>query len=316
MRIAMILTAIVPGGDGKMFTLDSQREQLAWMFADHLEDRGDSYELLDVDDIAIVQRGPTRLFHRGKELVQKNRVYAPTPFSVCQARERKLANIYHVLLERGLPILNRSFAASPELEVNKSVMQAVVADLDIPCVSSMDLMPHMAPEDLLTTARMLGFDFPIILKPNRMSNGVGILRCHGPPDFIEKTRLIQMLKADYLLQDFVPHSGDLRIFLSQESLLGHKFRGPKSGDFRCGGPDYRQVAVPPQVEAWSLRIAERCDADYVTVDWLVTSTGFVFHEMCSTLGSFIGVPRDSKNRIANAILDIGRRKLAAASTKA
>ena len=309
----MILTAIVPGGDGKMFTLDSQRDQLAWMFDKELRERGDTYEIFDVDDVALVQRGRTGLFHRGEELDPTGRVYAPTPISVCPVRERKLANIYHVLSERGLPLLNRSFAASPELELNKSVMQAVVADLDIPCIPSMDLAPYAWPEDLLSATRAFGFGFPMLLKPNRLSNGVGIMRCDGATDFIEKVRLIQMLKADYLLQEFVPHSGDLRIFLSRDSLFGHKYRGPKEGDFRCGGPDYRQVTISPQVEEWSLRIAKRCDADYVTVDWLVTSTGFVFHEMCSTLGSFIGVPEETRTRLANAILDIGRRKLAAAS---
>jgi ribosomal protein S6--L-glutamate ligase len=309
----MILTAIVPGGDGKAFTLESQREQFASMFGEQLRQRGDTYEIFDVDDLALVQRGRTCFFHRGEELDPTGRVYAPTPISICPVRERKLANIYHVLAERGLPLLNRSFAASSELEVNKSVMQALVADLDIPCVPSMDLAPYMPPDDLLSAANAFGFSFPMILKPNRLSNGVGILRCDGRPDFIEKVRLIQMLKIDYLLQEFVPHSGDLRIFLSRDRLFGHKFRGPKDGDFRCGGPDYRQIAVPAHVENWSLRIAERCDADYVTIDWLVTSTGFLFHEMCSTLGAFIGVPEETKVRIANEILDIGHRKLAASS---
>jgi ribosomal protein S6--L-glutamate ligase len=311
----MILTAIVPGGDGKTFTLDSQREQLAWMFEEHLRERGDTYEIFDVDDITLVQRGRTRLFHKGEELDPTGRVYAPTPISVCPVRERKLANIYHVLSELGLPLLNRSFAASSELELNKSVMQAVVGDLDIPCILSMDLAPYVAPEDLLEFAKNFGFGFPMILKPNRLSNGVGILRCDGPPDFVEKVRLIQMLKADYLLQEFVPHSGDLRIFLSRDTLFGHKFRGPKADDFRCGGPDYRQISVPAQVEEWSLHIAERCDADYITIDWLETGTGYVFHEMCSTLGAFIGVPEDTKIRIVNAILDIGHRKLATASSR-
>ena len=36
----MILTAIVAGGDGKIFTVDVQREQLGWMFADELRERG------------------------------------------------------------------------------------------------------------------------------------------------------------------------------------------------------------------------------------------------------------------------------------
>ena len=74
----------------------------------------------------------------------------------------------------------------------------------------------------------------------------------------------------------------LRIFLSKDSLFGHKFRGPKDGDFRCGGPDYRQIAVASQVEEWSLRIAERCDADYLTIDWLVTGT------QMPSVGDFLG----------------------------
>ena len=88
------------------------------------------------------------------------RVYSPSPISLCPVRERKLANLYHVLAERGLPLLNRSFSASPELELNKSVMQAVIADLEIPCVPSMDVVPHISPEDLLLFAKTLDFSFP------------------------------------------------------------------------------------------------------------------------------------------------------------
>lgn len=314
MKGSMILTAIVPGGDGKIFVLETQREQLAEMFGAELKSRGDTYDIFDLDDIAVVQRGRTRFLHRGEEIDPTGRVYAPTPISVCPVRERKLANIYHVLAEQGFPLLNRSFAASSELELNKSVMQALVADLDLPCVPSMDLAPYAQPEDVLSAALSLGFSFPMILKPNRLSNGVGILRCDARPDFIEKVRLVQMLKFDYLLQDFVPHSGDLRIFLSRDAIFGHKFRGPKDSDFRCGGPDYRQVEIPALVREWSLRIAARCDADYVTLDWLVTDRGYVFHEMCSTLGAFIGVPEETRSRLSNAILDIGRKKLAASAT--
>ena len=58
---------------------------------EQLRERGDTYEMFDLDDIALVQRGRTRLFHKGEEINPKGRVYAPTPFSVCPARERKLA---------------------------------------------------------------------------------------------------------------------------------------------------------------------------------------------------------------------------------
>jgi glutathione synthase/RimK-type ligase-like ATP-grasp enzyme len=313
----MILTAIIACGDGMGFTVDREYEELAAMFGEELRDRGDTYEVFDVDDITLVQRGRTRLFHRGAELDPAGRVYVPSPISMCPVRERKLANIYYVLLEQGLPLLNRSFAASPELEVNKTVMQALVADLDIPCVPTMDLAPHMSPEDLLAAAGALGFGLPMILKPNRLSHGIGILRCHDRPDFIEQVRLIQRLKADYLLQDYVPHIGDLRTFLSRDGMFGHRLRKPAGSEFRANfafGAKWHEVELPAKVEEWSLRIAARCHADYIVIDWLMTGTCFVFNEMCSTIGGFVGVPADMKTRLANTILDIGRRKLGASLT--
>ncbi|MFO0754984.1 MAG: hypothetical protein U0359_00715 [Byssovorax sp.] len=313
----MILTTIVPGGDGKMFTVESQLEGYIIMFDKELRRRGDTRELLDLDDITLVQRGRTRFLHRGQEIDPTDRVFGVTRMSVCPARERKIATLHYALTEMGLPLLNRSFAASPELELNKTLMHALVAELDIPCVPSMPIEPYVEPEDVLAAAIDFGFTFPMILKPNRMSNGVGIMRSDEPWDFVEKVRLLQMVKeVDYLVQDFVPHTGDLRVYVTRDEILGHKHRGPRDKrDFRCGGGEYYQIQIPAQVQEWNLRIAKRCDADYLAIDWLETEAGFVFHEMCATFSSFIGVPEETHSRVAKAIIDLAHRKLAASSTR-
>ncbi len=315
--IHMILTTIVPGGDGKMFTVESQLGGFITMFDKELRARGDTWELLDLDDITLVQRGRSRFLHRGEEIDPTGRVFGVTRMSVCPARERKIATMHYILTEMGIPLLNRSFAASPELELNKLLMHALVAELDIPCVPSMPIEPYVEPEDVLTAALDFGFSFPMILKPNRMSNGVGIMRSDEPWDFVEKVRVVQMAReVDYLLQDFVPHSGDLRVFVSRNEIFGHKHRGPRGADdFRCGGGEYYQIEIPAQVQEWNLRIAERCDADYLAIDWLQTKEGFVFHEMCATFSSFIGVPDDVNARIAKAVIDLAHRMFDASSAR-
>ena len=116
------------------FTLARAADGLRKMWDGQLQGQGETFEVLDVDEIALVQRGRTRLLHRGEVLDTGGQVYALSPVSTCPLRERKLANIYHVILERGLPLLNRSFAANPELEVNKTVIQAFVAELGMPCI--------------------------------------------------------------------------------------------------------------------------------------------------------------------------------------
>lgn len=309
----MILTTIVPGGDGKIFTVEAQLEGYIIMFDKELTARGDTWELLDLDDISLVQRDRTRFLYRGKEIDPHNRVFGVTRMSVSPARERKIATMHYALNELGLPLLNKSFAANPELELNKSLMHALVADLDIPCVPSMPVEPYQEPEDVLEAALGFGFSFPMILKPNRMSNGVGIMRTDEPWDFIEKVRLIQMVKeVDYLLQDYVPHTGDLRVYVTRDTILGHKHRGPRKGgrDFRCGGGEYFQIDIPEEVQKWNLRIAERCDADYLAIDWMETDRGFLFHEMCATFSSFIGTPEETHSRVAKTIIDLAHKKLA------
>ena len=312
----MILTAIVAGADGMDFTVARAADGLASMFGEQLRSQGDTFEVLDVDEMTLLQRGRTRLLHRGEVLDTGGRVYALSPVSTCPLRERKLANIYHVLLERGLPLLNRSFAANPELEVNKTVMQAFVADLGIPCVPTMDLNAYMTTADLLASSTALGFGFPLVLKPNRLSFGVGILTCDSQQDFVVKARMIQQLKADYLIQQFIPHAGDLRVFLSRDAILGHGLRQPMvAGEFRSNvavGGQWTPIALPARLEEWCLHIASRCDADYIVLDWLVSGSSFLFNEMCSALGGFSGVSPDVKARLASVVVGIAREKLARA----
>lgn len=181
---------------------------------------------------------------------------------------------------------------------------------------SMDLNAYVTTADLLASVTSLGFRFPLVLKPNRLSFGAGILMCDSPQDFIVKARIIQQLKADYLIQEYVPHEGDLRVFVSRDGILGQGLRQPAvDGEFRCNvalGGQWRQMDLPARLEEWCLRVASRCDADYIVLDWLATAFGFVFSEMCSSLGGFSGAPPDLKARLGNAVIRIAREKLAKA----
>lgn len=310
----MILTAIVPGRDGMGFTAERSAAELEEMWGKALRQRGGTIEVFDLDDVALVQRGAMEIHVGGRPIDWAGRVFAPTPISLSPLREQKLITLYGVLLERGVPLLNRSFRSSPFLEFDKLTMQAAVSPLGIRCIPTMQLDGFAPPEAVLKRCGELGFGLPLILKPNRLSNGVGVVRCEEEAGFLELVRLVQQLGRDYLIQPFVRHEGDLRVFLSRNEIYGFSLRRPKAGDFRgnlSSGARWIEGDLPDTLAQWCFAIARRCDADYIVLDWLETDTGFMFNEMCSTLGAFMGIDPVMHRSIAGRIVDIAVDKLKA-----
>ncbi|HZF93811.1 MAG TPA: hypothetical protein VEZ20_02955 [Allosphingosinicella sp.] len=311
----MILTAIVPGRDGMGFTAERSAAELGDMLGEALHHRAATFQVFDLDDVSLVQRGAIEIHVGGRPIDLRGRVFAPTPISLSPLREQKLITLYGVLLERGIPLLNRSFRSSPFLEFDKWAMQAAVSPLGIPCIPTMQLDGFAPPEAVLERCAELGFHLPLILKPNRLSNGVGVVRCEERAGFLETVRLVQQLGRDYLIQPFVQHEGDLRVFLSRSEIYGFSLRRPGAGDFRgnlSSGARWIEGELPDALAQWCFAIARRCDADYIVLDWLETEMGFLFNEMCSTLGAFMGIYPAMHARISARIVDIALDKLKAA----
>jgi len=316
----MILTAIVSSADGLGYPTKKTAARFAEVFGQDLADHGDTFEVLDIDRLALVQQGKTTLRLGEAPLDHRNRVYLVCNISPCPQRERRLHNAFHALVEQGLPVLNRSFGASPELEVNKTAMQAFASRLGVRCIPSMELNHHMPMPDILTTIEAIGLKFPVLLKPNRLMMGAGILFCDNARDFEVNAGIVRQLPSDYLIQEYVPNAGDLRVFASRNMIFGNMLREPAPDDFRSNialGSRVTQLAeLPPDVVEQTLRIASRCDADFVAVDWLTPTTGstYVFNEMCSSAASVgQGGTRAQQLAIAHAVLEIARQQLASLS---
>jgi hypothetical protein len=308
----VILTAVIAGNDGMGLSILKAAAILGEMYGNYLERFRAAIEVIDIDDIVTSQLSSVRILHKFTELDLDDRVFLISNISSSLLRARRLNTFYHLLLERRLPLLNRSFAASPEIEVNKSVMHGVVSGLGIECVPTIEFNPHADLDVLLDAALTRGLKFPLLLKPNRLMMGAGILTCENKYDFEVMAGIIRDLGSDYLIQQFIQNSGDLRVYLSKSDVFGHQLRRAKSADMRSNvstGGVSSQVELPKELVRNCLRIASHLNADYVVLDWLWTSHGFVFNEMCSTPAGFTGVPVDKRERIACAVLEIARAKL-------
>lgn len=312
----MRLTAVVPGADGMGLTPDKSVSILREMYRGHLGP-GDDIEAFDIDDLTFVQHEDTVLFHRDEPVRHHDRVYVVCNVSTCPQRERRLHRLFQLLLERGAPLVNRSFGATPELEVNKALMHAVVSRLGIACIPTIELNPHAPVGALIELVERARLRFPLVLKPNRLMMGEGIMLARDHGELRVQVSVLRRLVTEYLVQAYVPSTADIRVYASRDRVFCLQARETPKDDIRANlslGARSTQRRMPPDLVEPCLRIARRCDADVLAIDWLETDGGFVFNEMSSAVAGWTGVPFEERQPLVEAVVQMCRRELERAAS--
>ena len=133
--------------------------------------------------------------------------------------------------------------------------------------------------------------YPCVIKSAGGHGGTEVFLISGPEDF-EKWKQTEVGQrrgsgAGCVLQPFIPHAHDVRVFVLGGKILGRVERIPPKGDFRANvkqGGDFCLFEETCLDEA-ALKLAASLEADYVGVDFLVTGGNFMFNELEDVVGS-------------------------------
>jgi ribosomal protein S6--L-glutamate ligase len=108
--------------------------------------------------------------------------------------------------------------------------------------------------------------FPIIAKPVRGRQGMGIKKINNEKNFL---KFIKKNYKGYLVQQYIKTDGDLRVFVVGDEVLGAIKRFVVPGDFRSNvslGAKAKKVAVTKKIKEISLKAAKAMDFEVAGVD--------------------------------------------------
>lgn len=78
-------------------------------------------------------------------------------------------------------------------------------------------------------------DYPSILKVNALGlgkQGRGVFKVNTPDEFIDTVTDYKDIANRFILREFIPNDGDIRVFIVGYKAVGAMKRTPKNGDFR------------------------------------------------------------------------------------
>ena len=76
------------------------------------------------------------------------------------------------------------------------------------------------------------FDFPLILKTSTGRQGKGVFKVNSLKELNQKIKEIKDTSPSFVIREFIPNEGDIRVFTVGYKAIGAMERTPVKGDFR------------------------------------------------------------------------------------
>ena len=189
----------------------------------------------------------------------------------------------------GLPWVNGRAAVATSR--NKAGVIAALSRAGVPVPETRVVSNPVADDDVAAAATDLGF--PIVVKPNSATRGIGVAKVHdldsllGVTDYAD---LVHDFRAtgdkSYLLQEYLPDARDYRLMVVDGAVVGGVERRLPESSREAGGWKHNvhrgATAVAADIDAelrkLALETAEALGIDYLGVDVLVSGERAVVSE--------------------------------------
>jgi glutathione synthase/RimK-type ligase-like ATP-grasp enzyme len=268
------------------------------MFQEASEKHGISFSFIDSEDLSITCDHKTNICLGNQNIATEDTAFLISNFSMDPKRKRYLDQLYYAFLESDSTLLNKTFYHGAHLEKNKFSMTQLITQLGIPNIPT----HFMKPSGDLKHAELFYqnhcIDHGAMLKPNEMGMGIGISHCKSWQD-TKDTWQRDGKDVDYILQPYIPHIGDLRLYLYNHSVVEGQFRIVPNGRHQANisqGAMSKDVEFPQALRTLAKNISRHVGAEQCCIDWLITEKSFFFNEITTTLGGFTGL-KESKQKV-------------------
>ncbi len=136
----------------------------------------------------------------------------------------------------------------------------------------------MARREQLLVDELKNFSLPCIIKTTNSRKGleVGLVKSVGDIAKFVTAHPLVVAGTQYVLREFIPNDGDLRVFVIGGRVIGVMKRSPKSGEFRAnisqgGSGTVFDLSTRPDIQAMAERIAVVRGLDFAGVDVIINS---------------------------------------------
>ncbi|WP_329009736.1 hypothetical protein OG271_25865 [Micromonospora rifamycinica] len=278
--------------------------QMSERWAGPAADAGFVFRFIPANELVpgCVDGRPT-LWHHGEDLLLHRHCYIVDDVSPNAHAAQFLRGIYRAIDASDSVLLNRSLIGPECLERDKLAILSRAATLNVRVPPTLVIpFGRYARTGLETIRAQLG-DGPYIVKPRESGVGYGVLRVDTYEQLRSAADMIAAGGQSFIVQPYLPNEGDLRVAIVQGRVVTSMLRRPSEGAYlsniaqggtSTAGPDYAMVLDD------SLLIARDLKADYLCVDWLLTSDGAVLGEWGTAMAEFSPFPEPSRSDLAKA----------------
>lgn len=272
---------------------------------------GFEFRVIRASEIIPSCLGKPVLRYRGADLLSRRQCFIVEDLSVHPQGLTAMRAVIRTVEASSSVLLNRSFAGQSYLEVDKLAMLQHAAKLGIATPGTVAVPAGRNARRVLGEVRGELGQGPYIVKPREMGGGFGVLRVDSEQHLGAALDIVSQAGAGYIVQPYLPHAGDMRVFVVDGEVVTSLTRRPRPGGYLANvsqGGTIETNADHLQVADQCVRIAKSLQAEFVGVDWLMTDSGPVLSEWCTAQVGFTLMPEPERTLVVNAFFGWIKRK--------
>ncbi|RJL34333.1 ATP-grasp domain-containing protein [Bailinhaonella thermotolerans] len=264
---------------------------------------GFGFRFVEAGDLTPACSDRPRLWRDGVDLLETRQCYIVDDIGNDPQAVSYLHAISRVIDASDSIVLNHAMVAPEWLERDKLAMvgRAAQLGLKVPRTVALPFRRH-AREGLEIVRREIG-DGPYILKARESGTGFGVLKADTFEQLRAGVDIAAQTGKGYLVQEFLPNSGDIRVALVEGEVVTSMVREQSAGRYLSNiaqGGEARAGADFSPVLDDCLRVVRELRASYLCVDFLITDDGPVFGEWCTVMANFSQFPEPARSELADA----------------
>ncbi|MEV8333894.1 ATP-grasp domain-containing protein [Streptomyces niveus] len=270
---------------------------------------GFALRFIPVQELIPASDDRPRLWHQGEDLLSTRQCYQVDDFSWDPQASHVLKAVYRTIQESDSLLLNRSMDGPEYLATDKLAIAQHAASLGIPTPASIAVPYGRHARSVLSLVEENLGQGPYILKPREMGMGFAVQKIDTFQQLPAAIDMVAQAGTGYIVQPYLPHSADVRIYLTEGEIIAALHRTAGEGAYMTNVSQGGVSRVLPgwkEVEEQCFTIATSLRASCLLIDWLLTPSGPVLDEWSSGFGSF---PTHAPE-VGDAFFSWVRRKLA------
>ncbi|MBX7268880.1 hypothetical protein KIF24_24530 [Micromonospora sp. Llam7] len=273
---------------------------------------GFRFRAIPINELSPSCVGQPQLWRHGENLLRTRQLFQVDDFSWDPQTAHHLKAVCRTVRESDSVLLNRSFTDAEYLSTDKLAITQRASRLGLPTPPTVAIpFGRYARTATPLIEQQLG-PGPYIVKPREMGMGFGVMKVDGIEQLSAILDVTAQAGMGYVVQPFIPNSGDLRVYVINREITATQHRSPSPGHYLAnisqGGANAIR-ATDMDIQSATLRIADSLDAACLQVDWLLGEKGPVVNEWSSGFGGYSALPDPERTRLSDAFFDWARTLL-------